>query len=725
MFSIKKIGTGFFLVFLILSFSSISFAQYIVLNDDGWSDPSVGEWNPATKTGVLTQDLSGTVIEIIGEGITLDGSGHTMTGNGVEDDKIDGIRIIEQSGVTVKNLIINNFKNGIILVSSDNANIENVNSSNNGWGITLESSSNNTLTGNTTNSNSRHGIVLNNSSSNNTLSGNTVNSNSRNGILLDNSSNNTLTGNTVNSNSFHGIFLRNSSNNNTLLNNTCMNSGYGIRIYSSSGNNLTGNTANLNRQYGINFNLSNDNSLSDNTISDNFWGILLMGANNTLTGNSMSGNTYNFTMWGGPIQTIDKSNTVDGKPIYFLVDVSDAVIDASTNAGFVYVANGTNVTVKDLTLTNNGMGVWFENTINSLIENVTVSNNLNGIQLSNSTNNTVTGNTVHASLSSGIQLITSDCNNITGNAVSENGKGIVLGSYSASKPDFVANDNNITGNIVCNNKVGVSVGDFSSNNEIYHNSFIDNEIQAYDQNMPGTVNFFNLDMPTGGNYWNDWTSPDSDGDGIVDEPYVFDGGQDNLPWTTFNGWMTSEQAIESLIADVQDLGLNKGNTNALVKKLENAIKSLKKGKNNAAANKINAFINQVNAFIANGKISSDEGQLLIYKASSIIERINGGLAKQGVKLPGDYVLEQNYPNPFNPTTTIRFQLPQSFYVTLNIYSTNGSLVKTLVSETMSAGYYSLTWDGMNDTGQLVSSGIYIYKIRAGGFSAIKKMAFIK
>ncbi len=94
-------------------------------------------------------------------------------------------------------------------------------------------------------------------------------------------------------------------------------------------------------------------------------------------------------------------------------------------------------------------------------------------------------------------------------------------------------------------------------------------------------------------------------------------------------------------------------------------------------------------------------------------------------IPDSYVLEQNFPNHFNPTTSIRFQLPQSSNVILKIYSINGSLVRTLVSDTMPAGNYDFEWDGKSEAGKLVSSGVYLFHLQAGEFSAIKKMTLIK
>jgi len=81
--------------------------------------------------------------------------------------------------------------------------------------------------------------------------------------------------------------------------------------------------------------------------------------------------------------------------------------------------------------------------------------------------------------------------------------------------------------------------------------------------------------------------------------------------------------------------------------------------------------------------------------------------------PSDYQLSQNYPNPFNPSTRMTYALPQSSQVRLTIYSIGGRLVKTLVNETQSKGSYAITWDGTNDQGGQVGSGVYIYALEIG------------
>jgi len=93
--------------------------------------------------------------------------------------------------------------------------------------------------------------------------------------------------------------------------------------------------------------------------------------------------------------------------------------------------------------------------------------------------------------------------------------------------------------------------------------------------------------------------------------------------------------------------------------------------------------------------------------------------------PTSYILEQNYPNPFNPQTRIQFKLPNVSYVTIKIYDILGHEVKTVLSEQRGAGTHSVIWDGMNNAGQRVASGIYIYRMQAGSFTAVKRMVLIR
>ena len=91
----------------------------------------------------------------------------------------------------------------------------------------------------------------------------------------------------------------------------------------------------------------------------------------------------------------------------------------------------------------------------------------------------------------------------------------------------------------------------------------------------------------------------------------------------------------------------------------------------------------------------------------------------------NYDLAQNYPNPFNPTTTIKYQLPQTTDIKIAIYNINGQLVKTIVDEKQNAGNHSVVWNGRNDAGIQVATGVYLMRMKAEDFSKTRKMILIK
>ena len=96
------------------------------------------------------------------------------------------------------------------------------------------------------------------------------------------------------------------------------------------------------------------------------------------------------------------------------------------------------------------------------------------------------------------------------------------------------------------------------------------------------------------------------------------------------------------------------------------------------------------------------------------------------EVPKVYSLAQNFPNPFNPSTRIQFALPVKGHVSLKIYNVGGQLVKTMQDGVMDAGSHELTWDGSNNLGSNVASGVYFYKINAGdNYENMKKMVLLR
>jgi Tol biopolymer transport system component len=100
-------------------------------------------------------------------------------------------------------------------------------------------------------------------------------------------------------------------------------------------------------------------------------------------------------------------------------------------------------------------------------------------------------------------------------------------------------------------------------------------------------------------------------------------------------------------------------------------------------------------------------------------------ANDNTEKPSSFKLIGNYPNPFNPTTTINFSLPETGFVSLNIYNITGQKVRDLVSENMEPGDHSVLWDGRDEYGSMVSSGMYLSQLRMGNNVQIHKMTMVK
>jgi parallel beta-helix repeat protein len=222
-----------------------------------------------------------------------------------------------------------------------------------------------------------------------------------------------------------------------------------------------------------------------------------------------------------------------------------------------------------------------------------------GIAVQRSAENTLKGNLAESNRDSGIILNSSSSGNtVTRNITRLNSGGIALGGASRHNTlfdndvtgnkhlgvalYFFSNENLVTNNRIAGNGVGVANGagillmhasgnQFSNNtvsgnsrgmwlsypntdaflgggNEIYRNNFIDNETQALITGWRSTPDSFSKQAPIGGNFWGNWTTPDANGDGVVDSAYLISGGGDNLPWRAKDGWNAPPSASQPDIA---------------------------------------------------------------------------------------------------------------------------------------------------------------------------------
>ena len=348
------------------------------------------------------------------------------------------------------------------------------------------------------------GIDVSSGASNNTIIGNSIigygNEYVQHGIQATFTSNSMISGNTVIANRF-GISISWSSDitatHNTLIRNTHVGSGdLGYGIYLDHADNCS----------------FYENELDLNMIGFSFWQC----RNITLSGNILKDNDAGFQMWGSSLEyylhTIDASNTVNGRPVYYLTNQHGLTVP--NYAGWVAAINCSDITVEDLTTMPNIDGVLFAFTENSAIVNCTLSNNNNGVMLSSSSNCTVSRNVISNNRYAAI--------------------------YFAQSVDCT-----MTENSVLNNYCVFGMRHTSNGNRIFHNNFINNGwIGVFDPCQNSMDNGVSE-----GNYWTTYNGIDSNNDGIGDTSYsLYSNNNDNYPlmgvFSDFN--VTLEHSVDTI-----------------------------------------------------------------------------------------------------------------------------------------------------------------------------------
>jgi len=456
------------------------------------------------------------------DGINRTSNNNIIQNNIANSNNANGICLGPANNNTITNNTVNSNSCGIFLCNSSYNTLINNSASNNSWGILLRYSANNTLARNGASFNKGNekgdGINL-FSSNNNEIIDNTVLDNPNAGIQIWNSSYNRLTNNTGSRNNFSillinstyctvenntlsnntgsegsvemppssGIYLENSSHN-TIQNNDASDNYFGIILFNSSYDEIRNNTANNNTGFefeewtpmvpssGIILVDSNHNTLQDNSASDNCFGIFLLDSSqNTLSNNRAFNNTLGICVYSElppdpkPYynHSIDTSNLVNGRPVYYYFGEQDFVIDG-LETSHLTLAFCDNCTVKNSNISN-GDGIFLVGLTNSSVTNTTISNTFWGILLGGSQKNNLTNNEVFFNkFVGGIYLGESSYNNVVNNNVSNNYKNGIRMAESS-------NYNNITGNtLLSNNETGIFLNQSSYNN-LTNNTASNNE----------------------------------------------------------------------------------------------------------------------------------------------------------------------------------------------------------------------------------------------------------
>jgi len=329
------------------------------------------------------------------------------------------------------------------------------------------------------------------------------------GIVIDITADNTIIESITICNGINGIWVEESVSNVSITRNMIVsNKGFGVLLDD----------------------FSHDNVVIGNIVAMNERGItMLTSYNNTLRDNNICDNRFNFQVSGFSLsaynQDVDGSNTVDGKPIYYLVGQHDQQIPA--DAGCVVIVNSTEITVRGLNLSRNWEAATFAYSRNCVIEHVNATDNWEGISMYHSNTNTIEGNVLAANYK-GVLLMYSANNTISRNIITNNYEGIQC-------IDSQSTDNKVIGNTVKDNSWGIAL--CSDDNVIYHNNFVNNTRQVYSFEHVG--NTWDNGYPFGGNYWSDYAGNDTYSglyqnetsyDWIGDAPYVIDeNNQDDYP----------------------------------------------------------------------------------------------------------------------------------------------------------------------------------------------------
>jgi len=415
-------------------------ASGIFIKSDGGVDPSTAPIQRVGDVYTFTGDVS-VGIAVQRSDVIIDGNGYRLIGGSGGT----GFYLQSVNNVTVQNVNIQGFNSGFYLYHTNSSIVKRNKVTGSGIVVTQRSCYNqiveNTITGG--------GISLNFGNDNIVLNNNVG------GISIVFSTNITVGNNRIADDERVDVEL------------LYTDVGGGISVDNSGNCNIFGNTIER-KIVGINIWHCTNLNFSNNTLKDNQIG---------------------FKLWGSDLQhnlhSIDTTNTVNGKPVYFLVNQSD--FQVPTNAGWIAAVNCANITVENWASTPNWDSILFIETSHSKILNSKLTGNFNAIRF-DSVSNCI----------------------ISGNQIDNNG---YAAFYFEGAVDCTITENNVVDNFCFFN-----IWHDSANNTFFHNNFIGNWTGS-----PGDRDSQNFwDNGLEGNYWEEYTGTDANGNNVGDTPYVID-----------------------------------------------------------------------------------------------------------------------------------------------------------------------------------------------------------
>ena len=727
---------------------------YYVKNTDNPDIPSDAEqviiYN---STNVNVSDMEFSNVSV---GLQIAYSNTSVISNVTAHNHVyDGVRLIVCHNSTVKNSMFNdNNKDGLYLESSEESNIiENSGLNNGRHGIIAFWSAgtvinNNSAFGNGENgiylSNSREGEILNSTAGENKVGivasrsnrsvvhNNVSNDNTEYGFRLgvirnpevtDNIARNNgfggmrfgsaewtgeLSGNELTHNERDGLWIQTwtlSNNDITVSDNILSDNGrHGIYLPRSDEVSVIGNVIERNAEDGIHLGNSDDVSIGENTVTDNGgYGLYMGNRFNTsvfVDDNTFSGHTVDLYMdelmrfnrirdnsfetgilIAGDEQDnfghIISNNTVSGKELFF--SRNDDVVIAPDDPGQIIVVNADRIDIDSLQIDDVAAGLQIAFTDTVFIQNSNFSRNTTGV-------------------------------NLVGNELYQ-----------------------VENNTFQNNNTGLHIqGEFTPAT-LVNNEFLINEVGLNAQNLDGVADARN-------NWWGDASGPGggiedpetgtiADGNGdVIDgtvrfDPWLGSGTELDAPFftVTIDSTNSPVQATEELIVDVTVMNEGDG---AATREIE--LYDFDGDIVDSAELTLDATDNVATITLvwATDEGDAGEGEVTVHSqddsdtVSVLIDDVTS--ITDDPSIVEEYQLSQNYPNPFNPSTTIRFAIVESGRVQLIVYDLLGRKVKTLIEGHTEAGYHDVVFDAGH-----LSSGMYIYQIRAGEFVETKRLLLLK